>query len=909
MREIGLSVLGAVMWLVSILAWLQAGTASAQQQFYVSPTGIDSNPGTLTEPWKTLEKARDHVRTINAEMEGDITVHLRGGVYYLKRTLTFTPADSGRNGYRVIYRNYPGETPWISGGVPVTGWTRHRGNIWEAKLDRATKLRQLFVDTSRALTARSSTFVVGQGGAQSTPAFAVAGTEPWAETSGAAKHTGILFKATDVGDYSRPEDIELYAPRAWVAQVLCLSGLAMEGDHRVAMLQEPCSAFSTNIWNVGTRVQGGLFRVWNAFELLDQPGEFYFDRSTRTLFYAAQNGQDPDRSMIVAPILERLISIEGRSTAARVKNLRLEGLVFAHSHFPLIEVAGSRGLSSPQSVAVYTKFRQDMNCHLSEYDMLDIMPAAVEVRNAEAIVLSSNTFQHLGCVGVSLVNDVVDSVVSGSFFYDIGSAAVNTGHPQHRRIGDGGLFSPGVEGVCRNNRVENNVLRETSVECTQAPAITAFYVQGHRIWHNDLLMTPYTGISLGWDWASACKKEGQPGGVYGGWYDWLPGMSDVMRANSISYNRVEFSMTKLSDGAAIYTLGYQDPVTNNKRAPTDTSDWSELRGNWLHYLGHAGFYCDEGSRYWKVVGNAISGGVWILANPGTRDIRVTDGILGNDSGPLKDAARNLTEANNTRINYFDRPSAWPQLARDIYEQSGVEAPYRGMVPARLTRNGRPDSGVTATQSSGDSAGQALDGHVWQHAAARTEAEPNAWWQVDLGEVKEIDYVFLHCSTSTTEARDLKDVWVFVSDTPFTSTDPARTATEEGVWRHFHGGPIWPPASAYRVNWIPVRAHGRYVRIQRSGHGALVLPEVIVFESLAKKAPSRSGGIMSTKNERHYEPTWNSLAQHGAAPRWYEDAVFGIYFHWGIYSVPAFGGEKYPRDMYKPNSAVYRHHRD
>ena len=60
---------------------------------------------------------------------------------------------------------------------------------------------------------------------------------------------------------------------------------------------------------------------------------------------------------------------------------------------------------------------------------------------------------------------------------------------------------------------------------------------------------------------------------------------------------------------------------------------------------------------------------------------------------------------------------------------------------------------------------------------------------------------------------------------------------------------------------------------------------------------------------HYEPTWNSLAQHAAAPIWDRDAVFGIYVHWGIYSVPAYGGEKYPRDMYKPNSRIHRHHCD
>ena len=47
----------------------------------------------------------------------------------------------------------------------------------------------------------------------------------------------------------------------------------------------------------------------------------------------------------------------------------------------------------------------------------------------------------------------------------------------------------------------------------------------------------------------------------------------------------------------------------------------------------------------------------------------------------------------------------------------------------------------------------------------------------------------------------------------------------------------------------------------------------------------------------YAADWNSLAAHNQAPDWFRDAKFGIYFHWGPYSVPAFGNEHYPRTMY------------
>jgi alpha-L-fucosidase len=59
----------------------------------------------------------------------------------------------------------------------------------------------------------------------------------------------------------------------------------------------------------------------------------------------------------------------------------------------------------------------------------------------------------------------------------------------------------------------------------------------------------------------------------------------------------------------------------------------------------------------------------------------------------------------------------------------------------------------------------------------------------------------------------------------------------------------------------------------------------------------------------YEPNWESLKKHNEAPEWFRDAKFGIYFHWGVYSVPAFGSEWYPRWMHFTNRPEYQHHLD
>jgi alpha-L-fucosidase len=59
-------------------------------------------------------------------------------------------------------------------------------------------------------------------------------------------------------------------------------------------------------------------------------------------------------------------------------------------------------------------------------------------------------------------------------------------------------------------------------------------------------------------------------------------------------------------------------------------------------------------------------------------------------------------------------------------------------------------------------------------------------------------------------------------------------------------------------------------------------------------------------EGPFEPTWESLENY-TVPSWYVDGKFGIFIHWGLYSVPAFGNEWYPRNMYQVGSREYEHH--
>ncbi|MHC4458510.1 MAG: alpha-L-fucosidase [Planctomycetota bacterium] len=63
-----------------------------------------------------------------------------------------------------------------------------------------------------------------------------------------------------------------------------------------------------------------------------------------------------------------------------------------------------------------------------------------------------------------------------------------------------------------------------------------------------------------------------------------------------------------------------------------------------------------------------------------------------------------------------------------------------------------------------------------------------------------------------------------------------------------------------------------------------------------------GGSLSAKTSESckevtkYEATWESLKQY-EVPEWFKDDKFGIFIHWGVYAVPAYGNEWYPRNMY------------
>ena len=204
--------------------------------------------------------------------------------------------------------------------------------------------------------------------------YMAAGNEPWAEPPGKTLD-GIKFDAAEVPALTNPPDVELLQHRTWNFLVLCRRDATTEGGQRIMKLQQPYGAIAaTMAWgcNLGPT---NKFTIRNAFEFLDTPGQFYFNRATHELFYFAKDGEDMAAAEVSAPLSEGLLRITGSSTNERVKNLIFTGLTFSCDHWQLEQAGNSRGMVGVQSLGLYTRFRADGNHHKSSYNICDLPQA------------------------------------------------------------------------------------------------------------------------------------------------------------------------------------------------------------------------------------------------------------------------------------------------------------------------------------------------------------------------------------------------------------------------------------------------------------------------------------------------------------------------------------------------------
>ncbi|WP_433118372.1 RICIN domain-containing protein [Micromonospora sp. CA-246542] len=637
-------------------------SAAVQETYYVAPDGNDSNAGTQASPFKTVQRARDVVRTVNANMSGDINVYLRGGRYPVTSTVEFGASDSGTNGYRISYAAYPGETPVLDGGVPVTGWTQHSGNIWKAPLDRSTKLRTLYVNDKRA---QMATKTVSSGGCYGTYNV-TAGQASWAWESG-SQCDGAKYSQNDFPAIPRnQDDIEIETGTTWTTAIVGVRQVTTDGSNRVALFQQPGAAIAQGAFNGNAQV-GGSHKLMNAYEFLDAPGEFYFDKGTKTVYYYKASSEDMTNASVYAPNnVTTVLRVAGASTTSHARNITFSGLTVQHSDWNLFNVAGSSFKQAQQGNLGAQAYAKG-NFHVYYYRNVDVTPGIVQVQNADGILLQRNRVQHTGADGISMVNDVQNSQLIGNYTNDIAGSAIDVGHPQHVYIGDGTSsnrekYLPQVEGLPKNIEIKNNYLYDSAVLFNGHSPISAYFVDTLTIQRNRIEKAPWSGITMGWGW---WNFDGSSGSI-------APNRpTTTARNNTISYNHIIDTVQRLSDTAPIYTLGSQPGTT--------------ITNNYLQGVpsGHKyGLHPDEGSAYITFRDNVLSidkNVTWMINSDDfgrKHDLSITQIY-----GPInKVSNKNLPNSTVADI-LVSSDYVWPAAAYGIAANSGLEDAYRDIIPA------------------------------------------------------------------------------------------------------------------------------------------------------------------------------------------------------------------------------------
>ena len=627
--------------------------------FYVSPDGDDSGSGSITSPFRTLEAARDAVRKYNGNMTGDITVYLRGGDYRITEPVVFDTKDSATNGFHINYVAYEGETPVINGAAKVTGWEKHNDKLWKAPLDRDYKLRNLYVNDRRANM--GSVRLNSKGGYGQY--HIEKGQADWAWDSG-TKSDGIAYDANSVPRItSNFDDLEIINGTTWNENIVCTRDAKYENGSLILLLQQPYGAIAqTPGWGAGFSVEAS-HTIYNAYSFVDDPGEFFFDKTEKVLYYYPREGEDMTKADVEAPVADQLIVIEGKSTTDRVTGLSFSGITFANTDYQLTDVAGSHGKTTCQAAQTYTAFA-DSNWHKYKYEMADTLPAAVHIMNSDAISLTGNVVKHTGADGISMTNDVINSNVTGNYITDITSSGITVGHPQHIYIGDAAWdnhekFPKGVEGICKNDVISQNMLYDISVVhgFGGCAAITAYYADTVKILSNTIEKTAYNGIHLGWGWCNFKDSE-------------------TCRDNMICYNRVINSLNRLHDSGGIYTIGQMPGTVINEnyiQGIPAAAQWQPTYG--LHN--------DEGTAYIEENDNVLE------ISP---DVTYT--INCEEYGDKHHLTIKRTYATVKRMGKnppysdIDDPivvsdNVWPFAQYKICLNSGVSGEYSGLVPTWL----------------------------------------------------------------------------------------------------------------------------------------------------------------------------------------------------------------------------------
>ena len=538
-------------------------------EIYVSLQGNDKNPGTKEAPFNTLNRAikqaREWRRLNRPEIAGGIYIRLEEGVYAQRNSLFLRPEDSGTPDSPTVICAVDGAHPVISGGVAVTGWKRGcnhpaipeklKQKIWsvEAPLigNRRVETRQMWVNGHKV-----------QRAAQ----FPGGGLERMIDFNPEKQTITIpVSQSVNPKRLQNAGQLEMIVHQRWAIAILRVKSIDVKDGQAVVRFHEPESHLEfAHPWPqpvIGGEKGNSSFCLTNALELLDQPGEWFQEYPSGTIYYYPQASENMETAEVIIPTLETLVTIDG-TLSRPVKHIQFNGITFEHTSWMRPSYQGHVTLQGGFPLLDAYKLQEPglpEKAELENQAWITRPETAICVRGAEHIDFKHCTFRHLSSTGLDYEWAVTASSVEDCQFTDIGGTALLVG-----AFPDGGFethipFIPAdVRELCSHITIRNNFISNVTNEDWGCVGIGAGYVRNMDVSHNEVCHLNYSGICVGWGWTS---------------------LESGMCNNRIEANYVHHFARRLYDAGGLYTLSNQPgSVMRNNRiehlieAPYATND-------------------------------------------------------------------------------------------------------------------------------------------------------------------------------------------------------------------------------------------------------------------------------------------------------------------------------------------------